>query len=234
VAALVGLVVGLTVYSWLHNLAGTDVAAATANAQALQSLERSLNLDIELAANQWLARSPVLTQSAVLYYRLYYLPLAAVLLWVLFFRNEVFPTVVRTLIVMAPLALLVFWLLPMSPPRFALPGIVDIVAEHDLFNRGASRDLTNGRNHFSAMPSLHVGWSGLCAYAAWLGARGTHPRLALLAWLFPAGMVAVVFTTGNHYVLDVVGSALLLTTSIAAAAAWGRWRRARTLMSPVG
>ncbi|MBB5805252.1 hypothetical protein F4560_005020 [Saccharothrix ecbatanensis] len=233
-AALVGLVVGLTVYSWLHNLAGTDVAAATANAQALQSLERSLNLDIELAANQWLARSPVLTQSAVLYYRLYYLPLAAVLLWVLFFRNEVFPTVVRTLIVMAPLALLVFWLLPMSPPRFALPGIVDIVAEHDLFNRGASRDLTNGRNHFSAMPSLHVGWSGLCAYAAWLGARGTHPRLALLAWLFPAGMVAVVFTTGNHYVLDVVGSALLLTTSIAAAAAWGRWRWARTLMSPVG
>jgi hypothetical protein len=77
VAALVGLVAGLMVYSWLHNLAGTDIASATANAQALQSLERSLNLDIEPAANQWLARSPVLTQSAVLYYRLYYLPLAA-------------------------------------------------------------------------------------------------------------------------------------------------------------
>jgi hypothetical protein len=225
VAELAGLVVGMALYSWLHNLAGTDVASATANAQALQSVERSLNLGVELAANQWLAERPVLMQSAVLYYRLYYLPLAAVLLWMLFFRAEVFPTVRRTLIVMAPLALLIFWLLPMSPPRFALAGIVDIVAEHDLF--GGSRDLTNGRNHFSAMPSLHVGWSGLCAYAAWLVARGTHPRLALLAWLFPVGMVAVVITTGNHYVLDVVGSVLLLTISIAAAAAWDRWRRAR-------
>jgi hypothetical protein len=52
-------------------------------------------------------------------------------------------------------------------------------------------------------------------------------------------MIAVVITTGNHYVLDVVGSALLLTTSIAAAAVWGRWLRARqddsrTLAPPVG
>ncbi|MGH3760760.1 MAG: phosphatase PAP2 family protein [Actinophytocola sp.] len=237
-AELAGLVVGLVLYSWLHNLAGTDVASATTNAQALQSVERSLNLDIEVAANQWLAENPVLMQSAVLYYRLYYLPLAAVLLWVLFFRVEVFPAVCRTLVVMAPLALLIFWLLPMSPPRFALPGIVDIVAEHDLFGGGGSRDLTNGQNHFSAMPSMHVGWSGLCAYAAWLAARGTHPRLALLAWLFPVGMVAVVITTGNHYVLDVAGTVLLLTISIAAAAAWDRWRRAwqdgsQTHMSPV-
>ncbi len=223
---LAGVVAGLMLYSWLHNLAGTDVASATANARTLQSVERWLNLDVEVAANEWLAGNPVLTQAAVLYYRLYYLPLAAVLLWVLFFRAEVFPTVRRTLIVMAPLALLVFWLLPMSPPRFALPGIVDIVAAHDPFG-GGSRDLTNGKNHFSAMPSLHVGWSGLCAYAAWLGARGTHPRLALLAWLFPVGMVAVVITTGNHYILDVVGSVVLLTVSIAAATVWDRWRRAR-------
>jgi membrane-associated phospholipid phosphatase len=226
VVELAGLVIGLALYSWLHNLAGTDIASATTNAQTLQSVERWLNLDVELSANQWLAGSPVLTQSAVLYYRLYYLPLAAVVLWVLFFRAEVYPTIRRTLIVMAPLALLIFWLLPMSPPRFALPGIVDIVAEHDPFD-GGSRDLTNGKNHFSAMPSLHVGWSALCAYAAWLGARATHPRLALLAWLFPAGMVAVVITTGNHYILDVAGSALLLTTSIAVATIWARWRRAR-------
>jgi hypothetical protein len=38
-------------------------------------------------------------------------------------------------------------------------------------------------------------------------------------------MVAVVITSGNHYVLDVAGSVLLLTISIAAAKAWDRWRR---------
>lgn len=165
------------------------------------------------------------------YYRLYYLPLVAVLLWVLFRHAEVYPTVRRTLTVMAPLALLVFWLVPMYPPRFALVGIVDIVAEHDLFTAAGSRDLANGQNHFSAMPSLHVGWSAVCAYAAWLALRGKYPRLALLVWLLPIVMIGVVITTGNHYVLDVAGSVVLLTISIAAATWWDRCRRARRVGS---
>ena len=226
VAELAGLVVGFLSFSWLHDRAGRDVRSATVNAKALQSVERSLHLNIEVRANQWLAHHPTLIQPAVLYYRLYYLPLAVVLLWVLFRHAEVYPAVRRTLLVMAPLALLVFWLLPMAPPRFALAGIADVVAEHDLPIAGASRDLTNGQNHFSAMPSLHVGWSALCAYAAWLALRDRNPRLALLVWLFPTVMVAVVITTGNHYVLDVVGGLLLLAISIATATAWDRWRPA--------
>jgi len=164
---------------------------------------------------------------AVLVYRLYYLPLAAVLLWLLFLRPEIYRVVRRILTVMAPLALLIFWLVPMSPPRFALPGIVDLVAQHDLFGSTASVDMANGQNHLSAMPSLHVGWSALCAYAAWLALRGGHPRSAWLVWLFPATMVAVVITTGNHYVLDVAGSAVLLVVSIGAIRAWERICRRR-------
>ena len=227
VAELAGVIVAVGLFSWLHNMAGKDVSAATANAGEVQSVERSLHLDIEVAANQWLVGHPVLIQPAVLFYRLYYVPLLGVLLWVLLGKVEVYPTIRRTLVVMAPLALLVFWLVPMSPPRFALAGIVDVVAEHEVFVGGASRDLTNGQNHFSAMPSLHVGWSALCAYAVWLSLRGQHPRLALLIWLFPLVMVAVVITTGNHYVLDVAGSVVLLTISIAAATAWDRCRARR-------
>jgi membrane-associated phospholipid phosphatase len=222
-----GLVLGVVVFSWLYNLAGKDVASATANAHAVLSVERSLHLNIELPANHWLAEHPVLMHGAVAYYRLYYLPLAGVILWLLLRHADVYRTIRRTLLVMAPLALLVVWLVPMSPPRFALAGIVDIVAEHDLFNGGGSRNLANGHNHFSAMPSLHVGWSALCAYGMWLAARGKHPRLALLSWLFPVVMVAVVITTGNHYVLDVAGSLIVLATSIMVVAAWERWAERR-------
>lgn len=35
-------------------------------------------------------------------------------------------------------------------------------------------------------------------------------------------MIAVVFTTGNHYVLDVVGSTALLPAAVTVAALWGR------------
>ena len=130
------------------------------------------------------------------------------------------------MIAMAILALLVFWLVPMSPPRLALHGIVDVVATHDPIAGGASRDLTNGQNHFSAMPSLHVGWSALGAYAAWLALRPSHPRLSWLRWLWPTVMAADVIATGNHYVLDVAGSAVLLSVSIGAATLWDRFGRA--------
>jgi hypothetical protein len=56
----------------------------------------------------------------------------------------------------------------------------------------------------------------------WCALRASHPRLALLAWIFPLGMVAVVLTTGNHYVLDIAGSVTLLTLAIAAASLWRR------------
>jgi len=224
---LVGLVVGVALFSWLHNLAGTDTARATANAHAVQTIERALGLDVELSANQWLAGLRVLPQVATWFYRLYYLPLAGVLVWVLFRHAAAYRRVRLVLIFMAALALIVFWLLPMSPPRLALPGIVDIVARYDVIGGAASRDLSNGQNHFSAFPSLHVGWSALCAYAAWLVLRGAHPRVATLVWLFPLAMTAVVIPTGNHYVLDVVGSAVLLVASVATAAGWERYRSAR-------
>lgn len=39
----------------------------------------------------------------------------------------------------------------------------------------------------------------------------------LRAWLFATAMVPVVFTTSNHYVLDLIGSVVLRTMPIAAA-----------------
>jgi hypothetical protein len=228
---VLGLLLGLLLFLRLHAAAGKDVAAATANARALQSVERVLHLDIERSANAWLTAHPVLIQPAVYYYRSYYAVIVGVLLWVFVRHAEVYVRIRRTLVAMTALVLPVFWALPLSPPRFALPGIADIVAEHDVLGSTASRDTGNGQNHYSAMPSLHVAWSAWCAYAVWSALRASHPRLALVAWVFPLVMAADVLTTGNHYVLDVVGSCVLLAVSIAAASGWGRLaerrRRAR-------
>ena len=234
VEALIVLVV-LVVFSRLHAAAGVDAAAsATANAEALQAFERALNLDIELAANRWLVEHDLLIPLAVVVYRSYYAVILGVLVWVFVRHAGVYLHVRRTLVAMTLLALPVFWALPMSPPRFALPGVVDIIAAHDPIAGASSVDPDSGRNHYSAMPSLHVGWSAWCAYAVWLALRGSHPRLALLAWVFPLVMVADVFTTGNHYVLDVVGSALLLGVSIVAARLWARLIRSRELRTDRG
>ncbi|MEU9890850.1 phosphatase PAP2 family protein [Sphaerisporangium sp. NPDC051011] len=216
-----GLLLVILLFSRLHAAAGKDVAAATANALALQSIERAVHLDIALRANQWLTEHPALIQPAVYYYRLYYLAIIGVLVWVFVRHADVYVKVRRTLIAMVVLVLPVFWALPMSPPRFALPGVVDIIAEHDILGGHASREIENGQNLYSAMPSMHVGWSLWCAYSVWYALRSSHPRLALLSWTFPLGMAAVVLITGNHYVLDIAGSAALLVVSIAVVSAWG-------------
>ncbi|GAA1543107.1 phosphatase PAP2 family protein [Dactylosporangium maewongense] len=223
---VVGLLVLLVVFTHLHAAAGTDAAAATSNAVALQSIERGLHLDVERGANHWLAGHLLLSHVAVYFYRLYYVAIAGVLLWVYLRHAAVYRHVRRTMVAMLLLILPVYWAVPLSPPRFALPGVVDVVALYDLFG-DASTDTTNGQNHYSAMPSLHVGWSLWCAYAAWTALRPARPRVALLPWLFPLLMAATVLTTGNHYVLDIAGSVVLLLAAVAAALLWRRLAASR-------
>lgn len=211
----------LFVFTRLHAACGRAGATAIANAHAVASIERVLRVDRELAMNRWLNEHGPLIPAAVLLYRGYYVVLLSVVVWVFLRRRDIYLHVRRTFVAMTGLALLVFWVLPVAPPRFSLPGVVDIVGEHDVLHNHSSHDLSNGAN-FTAMPSLHVGWSAWCAYAFWSGHRGRHPRAALLAWLFPLIMVGDVLATGNHYVLDVVGSAVLLIASIAVATGWSR------------
>lgn len=228
---LVGLV--LVVFSRLHDAVGTDVGAATANARALQYLEHGLHLDVELATNRWLAEHEALIAPAALFYRLYYAVLLGVLVWVYIWHAKTYLQVRRTLVAMVASTFLVYWALPMSPPRFAQPGVIDIIAGNHTLAGQNWRDVSSGAN-FTAMPSLHVGWSALCAYAVWSALRGSHPRAALFAWLFPLVMVADVLATGSHYVLDVAGSAVLVVTSLTAASGWGRIvpRRSRPRAPP--
>ncbi|WP_426594898.1 phosphatase PAP2 family protein [Cellulomonas sp. McL0617] len=211
-----GLLLVFAVFTRLHAAAGQDVASATVHARTVQAVERALGLDIERPVNAWLSGHPALIRLAVVVYRTYYLAVLGVLVWVAVRHAEVYRPVRRALVAMLVLILPVYWALPVSPPRFALAGIVDIVAEHDIGGRHG------GGNLYSAMPSLHVGLSAWCAYAVWLALHRSHPRLSLLAWLFPLLMASVVLTTGNHYVLDVVGAAVLLGAAVGVATLWGR------------
>ncbi|GAB3892519.1 hypothetical protein GCM10029964_067450 [Kibdelosporangium lantanae] len=220
VVELVLLGVWFLVFGRLDAAVGTDLAAANANAAALQSFEHAVHIDIERSVNGWLAGNVVLSHVAVYVYRLYYLAIAGVLVWVFVRHADVYRGVRTTMVAMMVLVLPVYWAVPMSPPRSALPGAVDIVARYDIFD---SASWTHP-SHYTAMPSMHVGWSLWCAYAVWTALRGTRPRLALLSWLFPLLMVGVVFATANHYVLDVVGSVTLLAVAIVAASLWGRLR----------
>lgn len=215
-AELVFLLLWFLLFTRLDAAVGKDLATANANALALQSMEHAVHIDIERSVNGWLVGNPFLSQLAVYLYRLYYVVIAGTLLWVFIRHADVYRKVRRTMVAMMVLVLPVYWAVPMSPPRSALPGAVDIVARYDILGQAAQQSWTHP-SHYTAMPSMHVGWSLWCAYAVWTALRGKHPRLALLSWLFPLLMTAVVLGTANHYVLDIMGSLALLAIAIAVA-----------------
>ncbi|BAJ32911.1 MULTISPECIES: phosphatase PAP2 family protein [Kitasatospora] len=219
---VLGLLLWLWLFTRLHAAAGKDVAAATAHALSLRSAERALHLAVEPAANGWLAGHPLLCHLAVYVYRGYYLVVLGVLVWLFVRDGAAYRRARRALLAMTALILPVYWAVPMSPPRFALPGAVDVVARYDVLSGADGGAGGTGGNHYSAMPSLHVGWALWCAYAAWSALRPARPRLALLPWAFPVLMTAVVIATGNHYVLDVAGSVVLVSAAVGAAALYGR------------
>jgi hypothetical protein len=228
-AELLILGVALVVFARVHASVGLDVSVATANARHLQSLERALHVDVEATANQWLASRSGLALAASYFYRLYYAVFVGVLTWAWLRHPDTYVKARRTLPAIAVIALLVYWAVPMSPPRFSLPGIVDIVIEHDVL--GGRREQAGGAGSYSAMPSMHVGWSAWCAYTVWAALHSTRPYVAWTAWLFPALMALVVIGTSNHYVLDVVGGALLLNVCVLGTSLpvrWGCLRRSQT------
>jgi len=178
--------------------------AATTNALLVQRLERAVHIAIEYPLNHAMLAHPFAIYVTGYFYRLCVLAVPAILIWLYLSRPEHYRRL-RTIVVVATLLdLPLVWLFPEAPPRFALNGIVDYMATHDILYSAASRDFDSGANLLAAMPSMHIAWTTWCAYAVWTALREQSPRGAWLAWLFPLLTAFVVLATGHHYVLDIV------------------------------
>ena len=113
------------------------------------------------------------------------------------------------------LAVLVYWLFPLAPPRFVAGLGLEDSTKAALELGGSLEWFQPFRNLYAAMPSMHVGQAVLYALTiTWL----LRSRWRWAVWLWPAMMLLTVMVTANHYWLDgvggavCVGAALLVTT----------------------
>jgi PAP2 superfamily len=98
------------------------------------------------------------------------------------------------------LALPVFWLFPVAPPRLAELGIADTITQQT----GLALDsklTTSFYNPLAAVPSLHCGFALAVSLALAGSARRRWTRALALAWA-PTIFLAVV-ATGNHFIFDI-------------------------------
>lgn|GEM_PF-507189 len=183
-------------------------AGAFERARQIVRIEHDLRLPGEDRVQLLVTGHPLLTQGANWYYAtVHFAALGVLLLWLFSRHRQRYPEV-RNVLVLLTASSLLLQLLPVAPPRL-LPGYVDTAALYDQSVYGLSGISVD---ELGAMPSVHVGWALLIAWAV-LRVSSSRHRWWVLA--HPILTVAVVVVTANHWWLDGVVAGVLLALSIA-------------------
>jgi hypothetical protein len=212
VATIIGLY-GL--YEVVRGQGHATLGVARQHTDGIVALERHLHLFGERTIQQaahWVPALPTLL--GIAYITLHFLGTAAFLIWLHRTHPERFPVVRNTLIAATGVALSIYLLYPVAPPRLAGLGFVDTVTHNTKVN--LSSDLLGSLyNPFAAVPSLHFGYALLVGVTVALLAKGRVARV--IGWSYPAVMLLVIVATGNHFFFDAAGGALAIGIGYVAA-----------------
>jgi hypothetical protein len=202
------------VYEGGRGLTGGGLEAAVEHAHSIASLERSLHLFVERDVQEAARALPgVLGIFGVLYLTLHLGATGGYLLWLHQRRPAHYALRRTTLVVATLLSSIVFVVYPTAPPRLAQLGIVDTVSTgHVDLNHGLVHSFYNP---FAAMPSMHFGYALIVGLGLLRLARTSAVRAAALA--YPVLVLLIIVATGNHFVLDAAGGALVAGIAFAAA-----------------
>ncbi|ARI54783.1 phosphatase PAP2 family protein [Streptomyces griseobrunneus] len=184
---------------------------AEEHGRQIHAIEQWLHIDIELWVNHTVVGIGWLREFFDYYYSTFHFIVPLAILGVLYARRPADYRWARTSIGFATvLALVGFWLYPLAPPRL-MPGLGFIDTIHGVqdFAKPDYGTLTGVTNQYAAMPSLHFGWSLWCGVVIVILA----PKLWMkaLGLLHPLFTVAAIVATANHWVLDAVGGALVVS-----------------------
>lgn len=208
-------------YTLVRDLRGTRPVSKTqafTNAKRIVDLERLFGLFQERRIQGWFLHSHAIVRVLDDFYGTahFVITLAAL---VFLFRCQPwrYPLWRNTLAVTTGLALIGFAFFPLMPPRLLPPGYGFADTLHTIgglwsFDSGPMNAVSN---QYAAMPSLHFAWSTWCALV--LIPATKRRSLKILAACYPAVTLVCIVVTGNHYIVDAVGGAVILAAGYALA-----------------
>jgi membrane-associated phospholipid phosphatase len=201
----------------------SDLDQARTHAEWVIDLERSVHVAIEgsvqgaldTGAPSWVLSNVYLAAQLVV------LPLA--LVWLYRRSRPIYVALRNTVIATWLIAVPIFALFPVAPPRLAEIGIADTVSSQ--VGVGLTGRSTLFYNPFAAVPSLHVGFAFAIAVAA---AAALHaPWAKALALLWGPLVTLSVVATGNHYLFDIAAGLLVTALGFTVGGLPARLRRLR-------
>ena len=171
---------------------------------------------LNLHAVGWLQIPPRLIVNMLNLYYLYghFLGTAVFLIWLYLFRRSAFIFVRDVMFASTAMALVVYIVFPTAPPRL-IPGqgFKDILA---IWLKSHVQGVQGAFNPYAAMPSLHFVWALIVGVA--LAVVGRHLVLRVLGPIYTALMLATIVISANHFILDAVGSVVVV--AVATTAVW--------------
>jgi membrane-associated phospholipid phosphatase len=201
IALFAGLYVIYTAARWLVH---SHLTTALSNAHWVISVENDAHLGIEGPVQRALHFEPTSWLLSNVYLAAQLVVPVIVLVYTYVRARPIYISLRNTIIAIWLIAIPVFALFPVAPPRMAGIGLGEAAT------RGSAIGLTGHStifyNPYAAVPSLHVG----VALAVSLALAATVRRrwLKALALLWAPLVTLAVIATGNHYLFDVVTGAL--------------------------
>jgi hypothetical protein len=174
--------------------------------RAIWHAERVLHLPNERSVQDLILGHSHIVRAANYYYDTMHLTLMVVfLIWLWLRHRDRYPFYRNMIVAFTGMALLV-QMVSVAPPRLiGGTGMVDTAA---LYGQSVYATIGSGiADQYAAMPSIHVGWAVLIAFAV-VSCSPSHWR-----WCGPLHGVVTIFVvvaTANHYWLDGVGAGVLL------------------------
>jgi PAP2 superfamily len=201
-----------------------DEAAALAHARWIVELEQTLGISVEASVQQALDGTALLWLLNHAYVAAQVGVVPAALIWLYRRERPAYLRLRDTVLATWLLALPVFWLLPVAPPRLAELGIADTITQQTGLALD-SRLTTSFYNPLAAVPSLHCGFALAVSLVLAGSARRRWTRALALAWA-PTVFLAVV-ATGNHFVVDIAAGVAITSLGFGAARLAAGYRRPR-------
>jgi membrane-associated phospholipid phosphatase len=176
-----------------------DLDAARQHARWIVALEQSAGLAIERPVQDGLDSPAAMRLLSYSYLAAQFVVLPGALIW-LYRRaprdyRRLRNTVVATWLIAVP----IFALFPVAPPRLADMGFIDTVSQQP--GVGLTGRSTIFYNPLAAVPSLHVGFAAAVGLSLAFALRRRWSKALALLW--PPLVALSVIATGNHYAFDI-------------------------------
>jgi hypothetical protein len=179
---------------------------AKANADWIVDLEHALSLDVEQGVQDALHGSWLLWLLNHLYLAAQLIVVPGALVCRYRRSRTHYELLPNTVLATWLIALPIYALFPVAPPRLADVGLVDTITTQT----GLALDsklTTSLYNPIAAVPSLHAGFAVAVSAALAAAAHGRMTRV--LAWLWAPTVCLAVIATGNHFVADIVAGVVV-------------------------